>query len=96
MIKEWIFLKSTQAGLFKNIQDGIFKPLGSRKIQKTKAETVLVDTLYLYFSISFTRNTWPMLWDSDHSWICCGADVQPDTVAGPELPAVQEEEDRGD
>ena len=37
-----------------------------------------------------------MLWNSDHSGICCGADVQPDTVAGPELPAVQEGEDRGD
>ena len=45
MIKEWIFLKSTQEGLFKNIQDGIFRPLGSREIQKTKVETVLVDTL---------------------------------------------------
>ena len=45
MIKEWIFRKFTQEGLFKNIQDGIFKPLGSGENQKTKVETVLVDTL---------------------------------------------------
>ena len=41
----WIFLKSTQKGLLKNVQDGVSRPLGSREIQQTKAETVLVDNL---------------------------------------------------
>ena len=41
-----MFLKSTQKGLLKNVQDGISKPLGSREILKTKVETVLWDTLY--------------------------------------------------
>ena len=42
----WIFLKYQQEGLFKNVQDGISRPIGSRVIQNTKGETVLVDTLY--------------------------------------------------
>ena len=29
----------------KNVQDGTSRPQGSREIQKTKEETVLVDTL---------------------------------------------------
>ena len=45
-IKNWIFLKSTQNGLLKNVQYGISRPLGSREIQKTKVATVLRDTLY--------------------------------------------------
>ena len=48
MIKNWIFLKSTRDGLLKNVKDEIFRPLGSRKIQKTKVCTVLWDTLYYY------------------------------------------------
>ena len=54
MIKNWIFLKSTRDGLLKNVKDEIFRPLGSRKIQKTKVCTVLWDTLY-YMNI-FTQN----------------------------------------
>ena len=38
MITNWTFLKSTCEGLLKNVQ-------GSRGIKKTKARTVLVDTL---------------------------------------------------
>ena len=34
IIKNWIFLKSTQKGLLKNVQDGISRPLGSRDINK--------------------------------------------------------------
>jgi hypothetical protein len=44
-MKNWIFLKSTQKGLLKNVQDGFSKPLGSREIQETKVATVLRDTL---------------------------------------------------
>ena len=47
MIKNWIFLKSTQKGLLKNVQDGISRPLASREIQEIKVATVLRDTLYL-------------------------------------------------
>ena len=43
--KKLKFLKSTQNGLLKNVQDEISRPLGSREIHKTKAETVLWDTL---------------------------------------------------
>ena len=43
--KDWIFLKSTQKGLLKNVQDGISRPQGSREIQKTKVGTDLLDTL---------------------------------------------------
>ena len=32
------FLKSTQKGLLKNVQDGISRPLGSREITKSKGE----------------------------------------------------------
>ena len=46
MIKNWIFSKSTQNGLLKNVQDGISMPIGSREIQKTKVDTVLWDTQY--------------------------------------------------
>ena len=46
IIKNRIFLKSTRKGQLKNVQDEISRPLGSREIQKTKVETVLVDTLY--------------------------------------------------
>ena len=49
MIINWIFLKSTQKGLLKNVQDGISRPLGSREIQKTKVGTILWDTLYLSY-----------------------------------------------
>ena len=42
-----IKMKSTWKGQLKNVQDGIFIPLGSREIKKTKVETGLVDTLYL-------------------------------------------------
>ena len=45
MVKNWIFLKSTQKGLLKNVQDEVSRPLGGREIQKTKVETVLLDTL---------------------------------------------------
>ena len=38
---------STQKGQLKNVQDGISRPQGSREIQKTKAERVLRDTLYI-------------------------------------------------
>ena len=34
IIKDWIFLKSTQSGLIKNTQDGISRSLGSREIKK--------------------------------------------------------------
>ena len=34
-IKNWIFQKSTQNGLLKNVQYGISRPLGSREIKKT-------------------------------------------------------------
>ena len=47
IIKNRIFLKSTLKGQLKNVQDEISRPLGSREIQKAKAETVLVDTLYV-------------------------------------------------
>ena len=40
-------LKSTQNELLGNVQDGISRPLGSQEIQKTKVETVLMDTVYL-------------------------------------------------
>ena len=40
-------LNSSSKGEFKDVQDGISRPLGSREIQKTKVETVLPDTLYL-------------------------------------------------
>ena len=45
IIKNGIFLKSTQKGLLKNVQDGISRPLRSREIKKTRVETVLWDTL---------------------------------------------------
>ena len=45
-IKNWIFSKSTENGLLKNVQYGITFPLGSREIPKTKVDTVLWDTLY--------------------------------------------------
>ena len=38
------FLKLIWKGQLKNVQDGIFRPLGSREIQKTKVGTVLPDT----------------------------------------------------
>ena len=44
----WIFSNSTWKGQLKNVQDGISRPLGSREIQKTKVETVLWDTLYVF------------------------------------------------
>ena len=43
IITKRVFLESTQKGLLKNVQDGVSRPLGSREIQKTKVETVLVD-----------------------------------------------------
>ena len=46
--KKWIFLKSKRKGQFRNVQDGISRPLDSREIKKTKAGTVLQDTLYIY------------------------------------------------
>ena len=56
-IKSWIFLKSTQKGLLKNVQDGISRPLGSREIQKTKVGTILRDTLYkVVFAFDFCQN----------------------------------------
>ena len=38
----------------KNVQDRVSRPLGGREIQKTKVETVLLDTLYVseYFPTS--------------------------------------------
>ena len=50
IIKNWIFLKSTQNGLLKIVQYGIYRPLGSREIKKQKlqVDTVLRDTLYPY------------------------------------------------
>ena len=48
IVKNWIFLKSARKGQLKNVQDGISRPLGSREIQKTKVETVLWDTLYVF------------------------------------------------
>ena len=47
IINNWIFLKSIRKGLLKNVQDGVSRPQGSQEIQKTKVETVLVDTLYM-------------------------------------------------
>ena len=38
LLKKGIFLKSTRKEQLKNVQDGISRPLGSREIQKTKAE----------------------------------------------------------
>ena len=46
IIKNRIFLKSTQKWLLKNVPDGISRPLGSRVIQKTKRSRELRDTLY--------------------------------------------------
>ena len=43
--KNWTFLKSAQKGLLKNVQDCIFRPLGIRKIEKTKVGTVFWYTL---------------------------------------------------
>ena len=37
LIKNWIFLKSTQNGRLKNVQYRISRPLGSREIQKNKS-----------------------------------------------------------
>ena len=34
--------------LLKNVQDGISRPQGNRAIQKTKVETDLLDTLYVF------------------------------------------------
>ena len=45
IIKNCIFSKSSEKGLLKNVQDGIYRPLGNRAIQKTKGETDLLDTL---------------------------------------------------
>ena len=45
ILQNWIFLKSTEKGLLNNVQDGIYRPLGSQEIQKTKVETDLLDTL---------------------------------------------------
>ena len=42
----WIFSNSTSKGQLKNVQDGIYRRLGSREIQETKVGTVLPDTLY--------------------------------------------------
>ena len=47
MIQMWTFSNSTWEGQLKNVQDEISRPLGSREIQKTKVETVLVDTLHI-------------------------------------------------
>ena len=44
-----MFLKSTQKGLLKNVQDGVSRHLESREIKNTKVETVLVDPLYNTF-----------------------------------------------
>ena len=46
-VKNWIFLKFIWNGLLKNVQYGISRLLRSGEVQQTKAETVLVDTLYL-------------------------------------------------
>ena len=35
----------------KNVQDEVSRPLGGREIQKTKVETVLLDTLYIGMSV---------------------------------------------
>ena len=51
-----MFLKYTQKGLLKNVQDGISRPLGSRGIQGTKVATVLRDTLYNHNSHINHRN----------------------------------------
>ena len=37
IITKWMFSKSTWKALLKNVQDGISRPLGSRKIQKNKS-----------------------------------------------------------
>ena len=47
-LKNRIFSKSTQNGLLKIVQDGLSSHLGGREIWKTKALTVLPDTLYIY------------------------------------------------
>ena len=65
IIKSWIFLRTTQKGLLENVQDKISRPLGSWEIQQTKAETVLVDNLYIKLKATtelvlintFTRST---------------------------------------
>ena len=46
IIKNCIFLKSAQNGLFKNVQDGISRPLGSREIPKIKVATVFLKLPY--------------------------------------------------
>ena len=43
IIKKWKFLKSTDNGLLKKVSDGISRLLGSRKIEKTKVDTLLWD-----------------------------------------------------
>ena len=52
-IKNWIFLKSTQNWLLKDVQYGISRPLGSREIQQTKVATVLRDTLYIICALPY-------------------------------------------
>ena len=47
LITNWIVLKSTWKGLWKNVQDGISRCFGGREINKTKVGTILWDTLYL-------------------------------------------------
>ena len=41
----WIVLKSTWKGLWKNVKDGISRCFGGREINKTKVGTILWDTL---------------------------------------------------
>ena len=58
IIENRIFLKSTRKGQLKNVQDEISRPLGSREIQKTKVETVLLDTLYKYTKMKYQIEAW--------------------------------------
>ena len=64
----WTFSNSTWKGQLKNVQDEISRPLGSRKIQKTKVETVLRDTLYKHQCLNKIKQAWAELGQA-HAYI---------------------------
>ena len=43
-----MFAKSARNGMLKNFQDGISMPIGRQETQRTKVDTVLWDTLYIF------------------------------------------------
>ena len=67
---KWTLFKSTQKVLFKNVQDGISRPLGSREIQKTKVSNVLRDTLYSHWSTQTWRSTNACVPATDEAVVC--------------------------